>query len=77
MALCYNRVKINLVMCLNKHHAMNGYCRVEVKLHTFLTHIRRRWEIGHHETLKAITHNGKTGRSVGPKTNLEALEYRK
>jgi len=77
MALCYNRVKISLVMCLNKHHAMNGYSRVEVKLHTFLTHIRRRCEIDHRETLKPLTHNGKNRMMYGPQNHSRSLRIEK
>jgi hypothetical protein len=31
------RLKINLFLCLSKHHAMKTYGRVEVQVHAFLT----------------------------------------
>jgi hypothetical protein len=46
---------------------------VGVKLHAFLTQIRRRWEIGHRETLKALTHNGKNRMISGPQNLFRSL----
>jgi hypothetical protein len=50
---------------------------VKVKLYTFLTHIRRRWEIGHLETLKALIHNGKNRMISGPQNHSRSLRIEK
>lgn len=36
-SLCYDWVKIKLVKCLNKHHTVKEYGKVEVTIHSFLT----------------------------------------